>query len=207
MKIKKISIAVCAVLWIISLLLFYIRIPIITEPYSSTRLFVGIERTTGPSYYVLRGADELKEAIPSPHPEDLNTNEIELTGKSLHEWTEYPVNIDTSFRYVITGEYIGLTDDYQITGSGTIPVFRVDTITPVGPIADWIAVKFGFYGLALLIFLYSVLSILNLFIFLFYIIKIIIKCFRRGDYQSPAEQNMRNNGRLIAAPTEDNIHY
>jgi len=137
----KLSIAGFSVLWLILLTILFIPMtfPSVDGHYSDTRLLV--TRRSAYGFHVLEGADELRAAIPLPHPEDLNTNDIIMTGKSIYDWTEYPHYYQ--FDYVITGRYMELTTQYQEATFGTIPVFQADTVTPVGRLVNWIDVRLG----------------------------------------------------------------
>lgn|GEM_PF-6651574 len=131
----------CTALWLVLLIcLFSIPFPFVSGHYSPTCILV-TEQVNGPNARVLKGAKELRNAIPVPHPEDLNTDEIEMVGNSIYESLKDAFYF--RFSYVITGKYIELTTRYQNAGFGTIPVFQVDTVTPVGPLESWLQVKFG----------------------------------------------------------------
>jgi len=167
----KFSITFFSVLWLALLIIFLMptRFPTVDGYYSNTRLHVA-RQTSAPVLRVLEGVDELRAAIPLPHPEDLDTNWIVMTGKSTYNWTEYP-NFYL-FDYEITGRYVELTTQYQVT-FGTIPIFQADTITPIGQLSDWILVELGdgFFFLLVILFWIFPLAIASLCFLLYRKIK------------------------------------
>ncbi len=120
---------------------------------------------TGPEFRVVKGAEFLANMIPTPHPENLNLNEIELTGKSIYNdifvYPEY-----YQYDWVIYGKVIGTTDMYEECGSGTIPIFECTKLFPVITLSEFLKLEillfaippFGFL-LALLIYLCPIIII------------------------------------------------
>lgn len=86
--------------------------------------------TTGPSVRVIEGSEFLSDAVPVPHPEDLNTGAIELTGRSIFQHIlEYP---DYYYcNWLIFGRVTRTTERYKECGDGTIPVFEVEKRYPM----------------------------------------------------------------------------
>jgi len=98
------------------------------------------QRVTGPEIRVVEGMEFLLASIPAPHPEDLNVSEIEMTGKTIHSGIfDYPDYY--ACNWLIYGKVVGVTDQYAICGSGTIPVFETDRAHPMMSLSDFLGLK------------------------------------------------------------------
>lgn len=98
------------------------------------------QATTGPEIRVAEGEQALLSAIPFPHPDDLNVNEIEMTGKSIFDGIlKYPEYY--AYDWLIYGEITGTTDQYEICGSGTVPVFEAEKVYPIMPWSDFLKLE------------------------------------------------------------------
>lgn len=97
---------------------------------SENCLIVDGQVTTGPSIVVIKGSEYLAKAVPSPHPDDLNVGELEMTGKTIYSsFLKYPDYYASE--WLVYGEVVGTTDMYTICGSGTIPVFECKELYPI----------------------------------------------------------------------------
>jgi hypothetical protein len=137
---------------------------------SENCIIVHGQAVTGPEIRVVDGADFLLASIPMPHPEDLNVNEIEMTGKTIFngifDYPDYYV-----CNWLIYGKVIGLTDQYAICGDGTIPVFETERVYPMMPLSDFLGLEIIMFtkfpwGLLMagLLYLWPVAAILAVFL-------------------------------------------
>ena len=102
---------------------------------SENCIIVQGQATTGPEIRVVEGAGFLVSAVPYPHPENLNVNEIEMTGKSIFDsFLDYPDYYACD--WLIFGEVTGTTDMYEICGSGTVPIFECSSVYPIMSLSD-----------------------------------------------------------------------
>jgi len=119
---------------------------------SENCLIVRGQATTGPHIRVVEGAEFLTASVPIPHPDDLNVQEIEMTGASIYSsFLEYPDYFACD--WLIYGKVTGTTDQYAICGSGTIPVFQTEKVQPIMTLAEFLtleAVMFDRFPLGLI---------------------------------------------------------
>ena len=126
---------------------------------SENCIIVHGQATTGPQIRVVEGSEYLALAIPLPHPEDLNVYELEMTGKSIYSRPlEYPDYYICD--WLVYGEVIGTTDEYEECGSGTIPVFASTEVYPIMSLADFLTLETVLFaqfplGLIVAILLYA----------------------------------------------------
>ena len=98
------------------------------------------QATTGPEIRVVKGSEFLASAILSPQPDDLNVNEIEMTGKSIfYSFLDYPDYYACD--WLIYGEVTGTTDRYEECGSGTIPIFECDNAYPIMSLSSFLTLE------------------------------------------------------------------
>ena len=118
---------------------------------SENCIIVRGQATTGPELHVVEGADYLAAEIAQPHPGDLNTKEIEMLGKSIYSILDYPDYYACD--WLVFGRVVGTTDEYEICGSGTIPIFEANKVYPIMSIAEFFAletVMFAMFPLGLI---------------------------------------------------------
>ncbi len=121
------------VLWILLLLaiifsMLPVRMP--TDPsgdFDETRLLVTYQVTTGPDFRVLKGKESLEQAMIIADRK-INFAEIELTGSLPTDIINPPYHCESD--YEIVGKIIGITDKFEETGSGVIPLFYVSKWRP-----------------------------------------------------------------------------
>ena len=126
------------------------------------------QAVTGPLIGVVEGAKHLIAAVPSPHPEQLNVTELEMTGKSIYsDILGYPDYY--ACEWLVYGRVVGVTDIYVETGSGIIPVFEADRVYPIMSISEFLILEvillaFPPWGLlaALALYLWPVVVIIFL---------------------------------------------
>jgi len=126
------------------------------------------QAVTGPLIGVREGAECLSKAISLPHPENLNTTELEMTGKSIYsDILGYPDYYACD--WLVYGKVTGVTDIFIETGSGIIPVFEADRVYPIMSISEFLSLEvimFAFppWGLlaALALYLWPVVVIILL---------------------------------------------
>lgn len=125
---------------------------------SENCIIVRGQAVTGPQIRVVEGSEFLLASVPAPHPEDLNANEIEMTGKSIYNSIlDYPDYYACD--WLIYGRAAGFTDQYAICGDGTIPVFETERVYPMMTLSDFLGLEIILgvnfpWGLALAGFLY-----------------------------------------------------
>ena len=98
-------------------------------------IVIRFQRTTGPSFYVAEGSDYLKKEVSAP-PRDLNVSEVEITGTSVfdHFFFNYPDYFPPE--WLVYGKVVGITDQYQICYSGTIPIFECERLYPKATLSE-----------------------------------------------------------------------
>ena len=107
---------------------------------SESCLIVHGQVTTGPEIRVVEGSEFLVNAIPSPHPGNLNVSELEMTGKRIESsFLDYPDYYACD--WLIYGKVTGTTDMYEICGSGTIPIFECDELYPIMSLSQFLSLE------------------------------------------------------------------
>ncbi|KAA3609682.1 MAG: hypothetical protein D8M58_21555 [Calditrichaeota bacterium] len=107
--------------------IIYLALPIkfpfnLDGDYTNTRLLIVHQVITGPNFRILNNIEKLK-SINSDSLE-INYSEVKLTGDNpLYHFFLGNCSPET---LIVQGEFQGFTDEYILTGSGIIPIFKVD---------------------------------------------------------------------------------
>jgi hypothetical protein len=107
---------------------------------SENCIIVHGQAVTGPQIRVEKGAEFLLSSIPPPYPDDLNVDEIEMTGKSIYtDILGYPDYYACD--WLVYGVVTGTTDQYAICGSGTVPVFEAEKVQPIMSLSQFLSLE------------------------------------------------------------------
>jgi len=104
---------------------------------SESCIIVHGQATTGPDIGVVEGAEFIRAAIPLPHPDNLVTSEIIMTGKSIYEFFDYPDYY--ACNWLVYGKVIGTTCS-ELWG-GVYPVFESEKVYPIMPLSDFVRLE------------------------------------------------------------------
>ena len=176
MKRKNIIILGLIALSVIYYVLFFTMKLIITDnlllkpalyKINENCIIVQGQAVTGPVIKVVKGEEYLLESVVQKgYQKDINVTEIEMTGKSIfNDILEYPDYYVCD--WLIYGRVIETTDMYDVTGSGTIPIFETERIYPIVTLPVFFTLEMNMlpihaetYSTAILLFIWPIVVLI-----------------------------------------------